>query len=411
MSLLVELYHLKKWKISLRIFNRKFINLSIVIPGSKSYSNRYLILAAKFEHEVELVNLSSARDTQNMLEVLSILGIQFQKTKTGFLKQGSFPQCEQTQKLLKIIPGDGGTTVRFLIPFLAVGNNDYELELEDSFLKRPIRPLIEKLTELGIPTDLDNNLVKIYNSKKTKLKNKINIESSLSSQFYSGFKMAFFDKGVDVVLDGDADYPYVKLTDSLIKMKNNKKMIVPADASSASYFMAMGALLGKVRIENIFSPDELQADSVFGKILSEVGAKVSYSETGLEITKNGKLKSLNLDCLNFPDLVPTLAFLSSYCTGISCLKNIKSLEFKESNRIEEIIKILNLFEIDHHIENSNLYIHGREPHSNFKHYDSPKDHRMIMIASMFMAINGGGEIVGYEEVAKSLPEFFALMEF
>jgi 3-phosphoshikimate 1-carboxyvinyltransferase len=205
---------------------------------------------------------------------------------------------------------------------------------------------------------------------------------------------------------------YLELTNHLImKFQDGcRSFRVPLDFSSLSYPVALAALNGSVLIENYQGRDNYQGDSIFLDLLKEAGACVIERRDRLLVGKSSNLKPLEIDCSGCLDLVPTLSFLFSHIPGITLLKNIKSLSYKESDRIFEIQRLLNLFKKECRLtEDFGLEIIGSHEKSPFIVYEAPKDHRMIMTAYLFMRLNGGGIIKNPMFVDKSFPDFFKLL--
>ena len=191
------------------------------------------------------------------------------------------------------------------------------------------------------------------------------------------------------------------------------EFVVPPDFSGLSYPLALAATLGKVTILNCHQIDELQADSIFLQILKSMGATVEFLKEGLTVTKNKNLKAVSLDCSGFPDLVPTLAYVCAYAEGESVLDGVEVLRHKESDRVEEVIKLLKLFKIPHRLEggrHQKLIISGvPEQKTPWVEITPPADHRMVMVSYLFCRKNSGGKIHNTHHVKKSFGKFFDIL--
>lgn len=395
----------------IRVFPGGF-SKSLKIPTSKSYANRLLILGSIFSEKVTLHHLPEATDVTNLISSLKKIGLEITEESPGSLSiSNSFPNCEKIDQEITLETGDGGTTNRFLMAMLARGKNTYILRPDPLFLKRPIDDFLLQLSSLGVLVEKGNDFIKIKGPIKYD-GDQLIVDSSLSSQFASAFALSFADKKIQVLAkDLEASQKYLLLTYHLIeKLKGGiREFSIPIDFSSLSYPLALAALTGEVKIENYPGRDSYQADSIFLQVLKEIGVEVLEGEDYLLVRKSKKLKSIEMDCSRCLDLVPTLSFLFSYIPGKTILKNIKGLSYKESDRIFEIQRLLNLFKIENRLAEDSLEITGTSYKSSFLEYEAPKDHRLIMTAYLFMRYNSGGIIKNFSSVDKSFPKFFELL--
>jgi len=249
---------------------------------------------------------------------------------------------------------------------------------------------------------------------------KLSVDCGRSTQFASALSMSLWDyEGFELeLLNLKTSKSYYEMTLNIIKELRSGKTLfhVPVDFSSLSYPLALGAVTGEIFVENCSSLDTFQADSCFIDILEKMGAVLYWEEGGLKLKVSESLRPLNWDCSDCPDLVPTLAFLCSYVDGVSCLKNIKVLRHKESDRIFEIERLFKAFGIDYKYNNKmdKLEIYGGKlggtPLKKFLRHNPPKDHRMVMVSYLFMKMNNGGEITNASHIKKSFPDFLNAMD-
>ncbi len=389
----------------------------ISIPASKSFANRALIMAAMAKHPVSIKNLPLSSDFENLLSSLKKIGIKVFEKENEVIIEDSFPECEQeVSGPISLYTGDGGTTNRFLIPFLARGKNEYWIYPDKHFMSRPIQDLISPLVSLGIKIEgpsYHGPWLKVqgpYNFRRD-----ISIDCARSTQFASGIMMATSDLS-EISLNFEnlsSSKTYFEMTQWIVKSIRKDVIEVPIDFSSLSYPLAFSILHDRLVVPNQLKEDPFQADSIFIKILEECGADISWTNEGLKSSSSNLLTPVNWDCLLCPDLVPALCFLFSYVDGKSSFKNIKNLKYKECDRLTEICHILSLFEIEHdYLENEDcLVIEGNsEKISPFVSYDAPPDHRMIMMAALFMFHGKGGRIRGASHVQKSFSNFFEIFD-
>lgn len=394
-------------------------NKSLLIPSSKSYSNRALILGAIRGANFTIENISQSTDVLNLLSCLRNIGLKIDVSKDKVVFKNSFPECEKEilTDVIDLYTGDGGTTNRFLIGLLSRGSKKYRLYPSEKMNERPIDDLLLPLKNLGVSIQLNHSedkkipWVEIQGPPVIDEKMKVVIDCLKSTQFASSLLLAFSNTKLNFEFkDLHSSKTYLDMTKEVIKQANVKNhYFVPMDFSSASYFMALGALQGSVLIENCFNKDRFQADSVFLDLLNEIGASVEFTPKGLRVAKFEKLRGFNFDVRKAPDLFPTLVFLASYIEDKSVLENLDILKYKESDRIVEMLKILDIFSVKYFYENQqeSLIINGSNKKTNIKPQVTPaRDHRIIMAASLFLKNNSGGNVGEWDCVDKSFPDFF-----
>lgn len=402
-----------------KVFKKSIADGELDVPSSKSWANRMLILASLSRDEITLRNLPKSTDVINMIQALRKVGLEIEELGPGEVKvKNSFPECElESEKIVSLETGDGGTTNRFLVPLLARGKNTYEIIPGGKLKERPQHELVDILKKLNVSVEegLASNpwWIRLKGPIESSL-SKIEIDCKDSTQFASAALMALWNSGVEIEYKNlETSVRYLEMTEDLIKTfsSGETEFAVPIDFSSAGYPIALGCLFGKVKIKNFYEIDTFQADSKFIEILKSSGGRISENE-GLLIEKSDLLGA-SLDCSMFPDLVPTLAFVFAYARGETRLRNIEVLIHKESNRLEEILTLFKLFEIEHKYDEAKdeLLIVGRETTiSHEVEYKAPDDHRMVMVGYLFMRFNAGGTLHNAVHVKKSFPNFFEVME-
>lgn len=385
-------------------------HLKLEVPTSKSRANRMLFLAAIDEREIHLSGLPTSSDVLDMLRCLELLGLDLQKESDGsILIKNSFPACETNVDKPLIVPcGYGGTTTRFLAALLALGKRRYYLEPDGYMRQRPMKEIVTPLQSLGVECLFETNeaWLVVQGDPKNKLAT-IEVDASRSTQFASALAMTVSKwNGQVEPLGMHASEDYFTMTlDCISEAKNHTKWVVPVDFSSLSYPLALAAVSGEVLISNVHGIDHLQPDSIFIEILKEMGAKIESSSDGLKVCAK-QLKSWSGDCGAFPDLVPTLAFVCAFATGDSNLSNLAVLRHKECDRFAEVNKILQLFGVNIKTKDDGYIIQGLSAKNKFVEYEAPDDHRMIMVAALFMRHLSGGKIKNWDHVKKSYPTFF-----
>ena len=388
-------------------------NKKLIVPTSKSYANRLLVLAALCPGEVILRDMPASTDVLTMTDCLRKVGVEIGGSGNDLIISNSFPECEKDIDTPLILEtGDGGTTNRFLIPLLARGKRTYHVEPSSRMRIRPMDELVDSLTALGVRIDRERAWMEIKGSYGEDVP-KVEVPSKKSTQFVTGLALALWDKDIQVIAtEMESSKQYYEMTLDLIRRfrEGERDFRVPADASSLSYPLAMGLTLGSVHVENCHGPDKFQADAAFISIIEEMGGDIQWEE-GLKLTAPSSLKPIDRDCSAFPDLVPTLAYACACAEGTSILRNLEVLRHKESDRVDEIHKILDAFgvEYSHDKETEDLTIVGATHTQPAVEYDPPDDHRIIMVSYLFMRKHSGGKLHQAKHVAKSFPNFFEAM--
>ena len=378
----------------------KLIQLGPEVEYSKSFANRALILGAIKKDAFFIEGKSRSADVLSLISCLKKVGLDIEETEEGYVIKNSFPSCEViVTDPIRLETGDGGTTNRFLLSLLSLGQNTYHLYPKEKMLKRPSREFLDvaKQGEFRFEVSEEYFLIKGPSRKK-----EVEVDCSKTTQFATG-----------LLLSGYKVIPR-KLGPSLAYYEMTKEMVnsqsltvhVPLDWSSASYLMAYGALNGCITLPYEEGRDIFQADSCFVELLPQVGAEVREEKGKLVIESSRKLKHFDFDCYKAPDLVPTLIFLASYSEGISRFFHTDILTHKESDRLEEMKKILETFEITYEDKEGGLIIYGRSPHDKACSIETARDHRMVMVAYLFLRMNGGGRLYHEDCVGKSYPSFF-----
>ena len=391
--------------------NKKPFHKTINAPTSKSYSNRALICAAFSQTPVKIFNLSDSTDVITLKSCLEQIGIDFKQNENELIINNSFPECEKlSEQAIILDSGDGGTTNRFLLALLALGKNKYILKTKYGMSSRPMTGLLDALKELSVEIETSENEISIQGPPPKKI-GKVEVDCEKSSQFASAMLMAF--PTVHLIFKNlNTSKKYFEMTRVVSKEIAQKKFFqIPFDWSSLSYPIAMAVTLGSVILKDVKLIDELQADSVLMQIIRSSGAKITSTDDGLKIEQT-ELKPFEIDCSDCPDLVPTLSFLASTIKEPSYLKNIKVLRFKESDRLQELFKIFELFNVKYSYDEDKdiLKLSKGDVVEKSIEYQAPADHRMIMTAYLFMRYHQGGEIFNYQHVNKSYPNFFNEME-
>jgi 3-phosphoshikimate 1-carboxyvinyltransferase len=403
---------------------------TVRLPGSKSISNRVLLLAALAEGETAVHGLLDADDTRVMLQALAALGVRCDAGKVAGVA-GCFPVRDAELSL-----GNAGTAFRPLTAVLAVCGGEYRLSGTARMHERPIGDLVDALRRIGARIDYLGAAgypPLAIHASRISLERPVRVRGEVSSQFVSALLMALPLAGRQARLEIEGELisrPYVDITLSLMRRfgidvarDGARAFVVPGgtyaspgtlnvegDASSASYFMAAGALGGgPVRIQGV-GRDSIQGDMRFTEVLERMGVEVRVGEDFVETRNPGKaLRPIDMDLNHIPDAAMTVAVLALFAQGPSVLRNIASWRVKETDRLAAMATELR--KLGARVEEGvdSLRIDPPERVAGGVAIDTYDDHRMAMCFSLVAL---GGVAVRINDpacVAKTFPEYFATL--
>jgi 3-phosphoshikimate 1-carboxyvinyltransferase len=373
------------------------------LPGSKSYANRVLVLAALSEKSFTVQNLPESTDVTWLLSALRKCRLQVEENKNSVTIHNFFPQCEKGPQEIEV--GEGGTTARFLASMLLLGTEAYTLILGERLKDRPWEEFINFVRLYGGRISLNGDRLRIQGPLR--MPKEVRVDASRTTQFASGLRLAFFKQGVRVRPVGlNSSQSYWEMTEKLIaETSQENSFSIPLDWSSASYPLAYGALHQEIHFPKL-TFDSFQSDVKFLTLLKELQA-VEIDEQGVRVRPFKLHKSVALDVSDCLDLVPTLGYFLSHVEGQHRLSGIQNLIHKESDRLSEVIKLLQLFGRKAWVKDGELRITGtKEIINEERNLILPHDHRMVMVGALFLAHHGGGTLAPWEAVDKSFPGFF-----
>ena len=410
---------------------------SVRLPGSKSISNRVLLLAALAEGVTVVRDLLHSDDTERMLDALRILGVEVESLGDNTYRVvgcgGNFPN-----KDAKLFLGNAGTAFRPLTAALALSGGSYELSGVPRMHERPIGDLVDALRQLGAEIRyLGNAGFPPLQIKPANLAgDTVQVRGDVSSQFLTGLLMALplLGRTVKVEVVGVLiSKPYIEITLAMmarfgVKIERKEwqsfvvfggqryvspgELYVEGDASSASYFLAAGAIArGPVRVEGV-GKDSVQGDVRFAEALAKMGAVVAMGDNWIEAQASGKLKAIDLDCNPIPDAAMTLAVAALFADGTSTLRNIASWRVKETDRIAAMATELR--KLGATVEEGTDYLRITPPESRILNpesgIDTYDDHRMAMCFSLAAFGGAGVRINDPSCVAKTFPDYFKMFK-
>lgn len=417
---------------------------AIKLPGSKSISNRVLLLAALSQGVTVVHDLLASDDTHVMLEALRTLGVQWGQPGDGSTvvhgAGGDFPVKQAT-----LFMGNAGTAIRPLTAALALNRGDYRVSGVPRMHERPIGDLVDGLRQIGARIDYTGQPgfppLHIRPADAQLGQVPIRVRGDVSSQFLTALLMAApllsaSGEGVEILVDGELiSKPYIDITLRLmsrfgvqvqrdgwqrfrvpgiaqgIGYRSPGTIHVEGDASSASYFIAAGAIGGgPVTVEGV-GRDSIQGDIRFIDALEQMGANIALSDHSVVAhgvsTAHGKLRAIDMDFNHIPDAAMTIAVAALFADGTSWLRNIGSWRVKETDRLAAMATELRKLGAD--VEEGADYLRITPPATLRRDaaIDTYDDHRMAMCFSLASL---GGVPVRINDpgcVAKTFPDYFA----
>ena len=404
----------------------------ITLPGSKSISNRTLLLAALASGNTEIRDVLASDDTARMLESLTKLGVKLDQIgEHDWRVHGCAGNFHNKQADLFL--GNAGTAFRPLTAALAFSNGDYQLSGVARMHERPIGDLVDALQQAGANISYLEQPgfppLKIAPAQAD-LSLPIKIRGDVSSQFLTALLMALplskQQASIDVV--GELiSKPYIEITLNLmakfgVQVKRDGwqrfsiaansvytspgQLCVEGDASSASYFLAAGVIAGSVTVDGI-GQHSIQGDVRFAEALSLMGGDISYGENHIAAKKAKKIKAIDLDCNHIPDAAMTLAILALFADGTSTLRNIASWRVKETDRLTAMATELR--KVGASVIEGSDYLQITPPTAITPNavIDTYDDHRMAMCFSLVSLAGVPITINDPACVKKTFPDYFA----
>lgn len=399
---------------------------TVAIPGSKSYTNRALLLAAMTPGTTTISNPLISDDTKAMIDCLKTLGIDTAQTETSIKIAGDIRQITNQEYTLNA--GLSGTTIRFLLALSCVIPGTQIITGEHGLLLRPIGDLVDALRAAGANiTYLDKEgFPPLHVSSSRLTATEIHVSGKVSSQYLSALLMvAPLTQCDTVIVHGELiSKPYATMTldtmrqfgvtvtenDGQYKIPKDQQYTaanyqVEGDVSSASYFAAIATLTGSAITLTNINPQSAQADMDFIRMLEIMGSTLAYGEDSITITGNGRtIQPAQIDMETCPDQAMTMAVLLAFANGVSTISGVRSLRVKETERVAALEKELAKMGIKTSSTNDTLTIHGGNPQPAT--IDTYGDHRMAMAFAVAGSKLPGMRINNPEVVSKTFPDFW-----
>ena len=400
---------------------------SIRPPGSKSLTNRALIIAALGEGVSQLNGVLDSADTRVMVEALNRLGIELRHDRQSCVAEiagiGGRPPADQADLWIE----NSGTSVRFLTALCSLGNGTFRLDGNARMRERPIADLARGLNAIGgdVTCELDTNCPPVLVCATGLAGGTARVAGNLSSQFLSALLMAApcAQNPVELHVEGElVSRPYVEMTLQVMKafgvevdepqpgrfhissqMYQARKYDIEPDASAASYFFGAAAITGGEVTVTGLTKDSLQGDVHFVSALEQMGCHVDWKSDSITL-KGAPLKGIDIDMNAISDTAQTLAAVAVFADGPTRIRNIAHVRHKETDRIDAVANELRRLGQRVDVVPDGLTIHpGPIQPATIQTYD---DHRMAMSFALVGLKVAGIQIADPECTAKTYPQFF-----
>ncbi|CAE1144587.1 3-phosphoshikimate 1-carboxyvinyltransferase [Serratia rhizosphaerae] len=406
------------------------VNGTVNLPGSKSVSNRALLLAAVAQGTTRLTNLLDSDDVRHMLNALQALGVSYQLSadRTECTVTGVAGPLQAAQPL-ELFLGNAGTAMRPLAAALCLAAGDVVLTGEPRMKERPIGHLVDALRQGGAQIDYleqtDYPPVRLRGGFRG---GDVTVDGSVSSQFLTALLMTapLAQQDTHIHIKGDlVSKPYIDITLHLMKTfgvdvshdnyrvfriaggqtyRSPGDYLVEGDASSASYFLAAAAIKGgTVRVTGI-GRNSVQGDTKFADVLEKMGAHITWADDYIEC-RRGELKGIDMDMNHIPDAAMTIATAALFADGPTTLRNIYNWRVKETDRLAAMATELR--KVGATVDEGEDYIHVVPPAKlQFAEIGTYNDHRMAMCFSLVALSDTPVTILDPKCTAKTFPDYF-----
>jgi 3-phosphoshikimate 1-carboxyvinyltransferase len=412
---------------------QKAIDATVTVPGSKSYTNRALLVAALAEGRSRLTGALFSDDTRNMCEALRQLGVEIEadEKRTTFEITGKGGKIPVNHAELYI--GNSGTTSRSLVSYVALGKGTFVIDGDEPMRRaRPIANLLNALRQLGVDVrpQFDNGYLPVIVHANGFEGGKTRLNTNESSQFLTSLMLVapYTRKGIEVEITDKLKTPYIDITLSVMKAfsvnvtHDNYRFFhieggqqyqpcqytIESDASSASYFFAAAALTGgRVRIDNL-SVDSVQGDVHFVDVLQKMGCQVNRYVDGCEVVGTKQLKGIDIDMNSISDTWPTLAVIAPFVDGKVSIRNIEHTRWQETDRIHATVTELRKLGV--HVVEHKDGVEISPSRITPAAIDTYNDHRIAMSFSLIGLKVPGIRIKNPSCVNKTFPTYFDVLQ-
>lgn len=414
--------------------------IRVKVPGSKSITNRALLIAALAEGETILKGALFSNDAKNMLACLGILGIKMEidEENETITVQGCGGRLPVKEASVNV--GSAGTAARFLTALLAFSAGVYHLDASEQMKKRPMKPLLDALMKLGalirydeaeghFPFTIDSRAVR---------GGEISLDTGISSQFLSSVVMTGFllPDGLKVnIAGGRESLPYVDMTARVMESFSMKPRVVSEegvvsyilkegdtyrgreyeiepDVSAACYFYAMAEILGcRAQVKNVHL-DSIQGDIEFVKLLTKMGARLEDEADGILLygANEGSYDGIEANLNSFSDQSLTLAAVSAFAKSPTKITGIAHIRLQESDRLLAIKNELEKLGVGAVMGDGEISIFPKAMDENEVYIETYDDHRVAMAFALVGLRRGGVVIKNPGCSAKTFKDYFKVLD-
>ena len=404
----------------------------VTVPGSKSLTHRILIASALSEGLCSIENALLSEDTVLTMKALGQMGIRIEeKPGNRLMVYGCGGDLQPS--LEPIYLGNSGTSIRLLTAVAALGKDNYTLLGNDRMAQRPIQALVDALQQIGVQTRSaeNNGCPPVEVNGKNLSGTTVAINCRTSSQYLSGLLLMApcTGKGLQIkVTEGPVSRPYVDMTIDVMSKFGiavdrqgyerfqvaGKQAYragayeVEADGSQAGYFWAAAAVCRKaVKVKGV-NQYSCQGDVNFSKVLESMGCTIKHEPDGTTVSGGDRLKAIEIDMGDMPDMVPTLAVAAAFAEGATVIKNVSHLKSKESDRLTSVANELEKMGITARCTADELIVSGGQPRG--AEIETYGDHRIAMSFAVAGLAAPGTIIMDEHCVEKSFPNFWEVFE-
>ncbi len=417
------------------------INVKTSIPGSKSYTNRALAMAALSKGKTTITGYSPSKDSELLENALKQVGIKIERTEDKIVVEGNggdFSHLAKSEEPIKIDMGAAGTSTRFFTSIAALIPTTVIVDGSERMRERPIKDLVEALRSLGVEIEymMKDGCPPLKIKGGNISNNKVRMRGDKSSQYFTSLLQIapVLANGLEIEVEGEqVSKSYIDMTIGALKSfgvtaqnQDYKKYIVPAeeiytatnyhvegDASGCSYLWGIAALSeSTIEVKNI-SKKSSQGDVRFPELLEMMGCEVKYNDNSISVTGSEHLKAIEVDMELMPDTAQTLSVIAAFAEGDTKITGLQTLRIKETDRLEAVHNELAKMGVETEIGDDYIIIHGKggdieeaTSQINGAEIDTYKDHRMAMSFALAGVKIPGIVIKNPPVVKKSFPNFW-----
>ena len=412
---------------------RKPVDATIEVPGSKSYTNRALLVAALANGRSTLTGALFSDDTRYMCNALRTLGVQLdaEEAQATFIVNGNGGDIPVESATLDI--GNSGTTSRSLVSYVSLGHGEFVIDGDEPMRRsRPIADLLDALTQIGVParSQFDNGHLPVIVQADGLEGGKTRLDASKSSQFLTSLLLIapYAKNDMEIEIVGTLKTPYIDITTSVMEAfgvtvaHNNyrhfriakqqsyqpREYQIEPDASSASYFFAAAAISGgRVKVKHLHLASA-QGDVQFVRVLEKMGCQVNADADGIEVIGPERLRGIDVDMKALSDTALTLAAIAPFADSKTVIRNIEHTRWQETDRIHAMVTELRKLGIPvvEHRDGVEIMPAPIVPSV----IDTYEDHRVAMAFSLIGLKAPGVKICNPGCVSKTFPHFFEVLQ-